>query len=183
MTELGILISEFATDNRRRVWTAVGLLVGGLIALGIGLGSIVDFGVGPDLPGATPNFSKASGVLTGIGIGAVSYGVILAVLAARHRGERFALYERGLVRTIAGRELLLRWDDISAVRVVDGGALDHVRPWLPRMVVRVAGGDLVCALKLRAGGRLRFNDFTADAATLADWIRAAVEDGATPRRP
>ncbi|HEV3356732.1 MAG TPA: hypothetical protein VG247_08035 [Pseudonocardiaceae bacterium] len=177
MTELGMRISEFPTDNRRRIWTAVGLFVVGVIALGIGLGSIIEFDyvLGPDVPGGAPNLGPVPGWLVGIGIAGIGLGVVLLVLAARHRGERFALYEQGLVRTIAGRELELRWADIAAIRVVE----PKRSTWLTRLL----GGDLVCVLKLRTGGRLRFNEFTADARSLADWVRAAVEDGTTPRRP
>jgi hypothetical protein len=185
MTELGVPIGEFATDNRRRIWTAVGALVVGLIALGIGLGSIIEFEfvLGPDVPGGAPNLGPAPAVLAGLGIAGVGFGVILAVMGVRHRGESFALYEQGLVRTVAGRELVLRWADISTVRVVDVRARRTVRPALSRWVSRMVGGDLVCVLTLRSGGRLRFNDFTADARGLADRVRAAVEDGTTPRRP
>jgi hypothetical protein len=179
MTELGTKISEFHTDNRRRIWTAAGCLVTGAIALYVGLWFILV--AEPRMAGGG-NEGPVPGGLVGIGIAGLAFAVILTVLAIRRRGESFDLYAEGLVHIVAGRETVLRWDDISAVRVVDAQAPENLHrrnQWLGRML----GGDLVCVLKLRTGGRLRFNGFTADARSLADWVRAAVEDGTTPRRP
>lgn len=152
MTELGAEIAEFRTNNGTRAGLALIGLVVGGVAGPIG------WVWGTDGAGPAPVALLLLGAV-GVGIG---LGLLVAVL--RHRGERFTLYEQGVTRVVGRRRIELRWADIAAVRIVDTNA------------------HSACTLKLSSGGRLRFTGFTSDARSLADWIRAAVEDGATPRR-
>jgi hypothetical protein len=174
MTELGAAIGEFRTDNRRRVWTALGCLVVGVAALYLGLWFILVVE-----SRTNDNVGPGPGFLLGAAVCGLGFAGILLVLAILHRREHFALYAQGLVHVAAGRENVLRWVDISTVRIIDADAPTDPRQrnnWLKRLL----GAEFVCVLVLASGRRLRFNAFTADARTLADWIRAAVEDAATP---
>jgi hypothetical protein len=176
MNELGAAIGEFRTNNGRRVWTGLGCLAVGATALYLGLWTILVVE-----PRTTGNVGPGPGFLLGAAVCGLGFAAILLVLAILHRREHFELYSDGLVHVAAGRQNVLRWADISTVRIVDADAPADPRQrnnWLKRLL----GAELVCVLVLASGRRLRFNAFTADARTLADWIRAAVEDGATPRR-
>ncbi|HEY2695041.1 MAG TPA: hypothetical protein VGJ45_06205 [Pseudonocardiaceae bacterium] len=179
MNELGAAIGEFRTNNGRRVWTGLGCLVVGVLAGYAGLWFILV--AEPRMPGGG-NEGPGPGFLLGAAVCGLGFAGILLVLAILHRREHFELYSDGLVHVAAGRQNVLRWADISTVRIVDADAPTGPRQGRNNWLKRLLGAELVCVLVLGSGRRLRFNAFTADARTLADWIRAAVEDGATPRR-
>jgi hypothetical protein len=185
MAELGVLIGEYRTDNRKRVRTGAGMLVAGLIVLAVGVWYIIwtEYIVGPTIPGGPPSEGPLPGGLVGVGICGTAFGVILLVLAVRSRGERFELHERGLVRHRGSGRVEVGWDAVESVAVVDLhrpqlGVRTQRNTWLRRAL----GTDIVCTVKLRPSGTIRFTAFTADAGNLAGWIRAAVDDGEA-RRP
>jgi hypothetical protein len=152
MTELGAEIGGFRTDNRERLHVALLCLVVG------GAASLLGWVWFTTVPGI------AAGALLGLAAIGLVFGIVLLAAVFRHRGERFTLYELGVVRVLGRHRTELRWADITAVRIVE--AVAHP----------------VCLLKLRTGGQVRFAAATPEAQSLADWIRAAVEDGSTPRR-
>jgi hypothetical protein len=170
MTEMGAEIGEFVTDTQARLGVAlICLLVGG-VAGPIGW---VWIQVGGLL------FAMALMLLGVVGIGT---GLALSIAVFRHRGERFTLCEQGVVRSRGRRRTEWRWTDIAAVSIVDARSHPGTSGRLDTTLGRLIGGELACTVTPREGGRLRFDGFTANARSPAEEIRAAVEDGATPRR-
>lgn len=170
MTELGAEIGEFVTDNYERGRVALLCFVVGGVAGPLGW-------VWLQVAGGI-----AAMALLALGVVGIGTALALTVAVFRHRAERFTLHEQGLVRLRGRRETVLRWADIATVRIVDAQSHPSANGRRDTKLGRLIGGELACTVTPRAGGRLRFNGFTANARSLAETIKAAVEDGATPRR-
>lgn len=173
---LGQRIGEHRTDNARRRRTAAVFLVVAAVGLGIGVPlSIVFFAdpwrVAAADPSAWSRLGWLPGGLVALGLLGLCFGGPLWTKAARTKGERFEVYEHGMVHHVADDASLIRWSDIVSVRaygVEKSGGPHHL------------GIDFYCVLRLTDGRRLKFTTYTADVPVLAATIDAAVTQGTPP---
>ncbi|MFF2521464.1 hypothetical protein [Streptomyces liangshanensis] len=164
--KLGILVREHVTDNARRRSTGLSALIVGVLFTAIGIPVVIAYADGTNSSG--PPFLP--GVLLGIGLAGLGFGVLGLVRAARSRGEAFLVHERGLVRRRSGRETVIRWTDIASVTETgkDSGP------------ARYMGNDVQCRLRLKSGGSMRFSGYVTSAGQLAATVARAVQDGQHP---
>jgi hypothetical protein len=118
--------------------------------------------------------SPLPGVLLGLGLVGFYFSVSRLVAAVRKRGERFDVYERGIVHRVAGAESVIPWPDITAVRPIG-----REKDGIPHAM----GTDFRCELRLTDGRPVRFNTYTEGAVLLAETIAAAVNEGTSPKPP
>jgi hypothetical protein len=171
--ELGNRVSEHPTDSHRRLRNA-GLMCAvsaGALSIGVPL-TIVEIStpLGPGEPPRTA-LQQLLGGLVVFGVLALIFGVVHLAKARRTKDEVFELYERGLVRRVAGRVSIVAWPDVASLRLHG-----TVRTGLAHEL----GTDFSCALRLTDGQRIRFDTFTSHAPKLAAAIDAAVNQGVGP---
>ena len=175
--QLGNRVDEYPTENGRRRRTALGFLIVAAVGLGLGAPLTIWYFAAPWGPVSEDSRHwSGSGMLPGglVALGAIClcFAVILFVRAARTRGERFEVYEQGLVHRRADAVSVIRWSDITSVQL-QGAELTGG----PHML----GIDFRCVLRLADGRRVVFNSYTLQAPMLAEQIDAAVNHGTPPQ--
>lgn len=152
MTELGAYVERFETDNRRRALRAAAATAIGapVAAFGVVLVVIVDQG------GTLGAVMMFPGVIIGVGLGLVLFGVTLACQTVTRRGESFTLYEAGFVHAKAKTSTEVPWTEIESV-------VDTTKQ---NVLAKAFGGDVGCLVKLAGGRKLVLNGFTEGAALL-----------------
>lgn len=169
--ELGRLLSEHPTENGRRTRIAtIALVIGGVALLtGIVL-TIRYFGTPWGSAAEDPRYWSGSGMLEvgllTVGVFGLIVGGLLLAMALRSKGERFDLYEKGLVHRYGDSVAVIPWPDIVSVEQRGMKVVSAV-PRLP-------GVEYRCVLKLRDGRQFGFGTYTADAFHLADRIEATL---------
>lgn len=177
--QLGKRLDEYPTENDRRRRTAWGFLIVAAVGLGFGVPWTIWYFATPWGPSSVdPRHWSGSGMLPGgltaLGALFLCFAVILFVRAARTRGERFEVYEQGLVHRRADAVSVIRWSDITSVQLQ--GAEQTGGP-------HMLGIDFRCVLRLADGRRFVFNSYTSEAPVLAKQIDAAVNHGTPPGSP
>jgi hypothetical protein len=177
LEQLGKRVDEHPTENDRRRRTALGFLIVAAVGLGLGVPWTIWYFAVPWGPvSEDPRNWSGSGMLPGglVALGAIClcFAVVLFVRAAQTRGERFEVYEQGLVHRRADAVSVIRWSDLTSVHP-QGAELTGG----PHML----GIDFRCVLRLADGRRLVFNSYTTEATMLAEQIDAAVNHGTPPQ--
>lgn len=163
---LGKPVREYVTDNARRRSAGLSAVIVGVLFTVIGIPVVVAYVSADDSSGP----ALLPGVLLGIGIAGLGFGVLRLVQAARTAGEAFLVHERGLVHRRPGGETVIRWTDIASITETgkDSGP------------ARYMGNDVQCRLRLKQGGTVRFTGYVVGAAQLAGTIASAVQEGLHP---
>ena len=174
--ELGRLLSEHPTDNRRRRRIALVALGLGVLGLAVGIPLNLWYFLTPWGPAAEdPRYWSGSGMLESglivLGVFGLIVGAVLLSRASRSKDERFDLYENGIVHRLGATVSAIPWADIASA---EQQGIKKVSA-----IPRLPGVEYRCVLRLRDGRRLGFGTYTTDAFALADRIEAAVRSTAT----
>ena len=173
--ELGRLLSEHPTDNGRRQRIAAVALGLGVLGLAVGIPLNLWYFLTPWGSAAEdPRYWSGSGMLEAglivLGVFGLIVGGVLLSRVSRSKGERFDLYENGIVYRLG--------DTVSAIRWVDIASAEQQGLKTVSAIPRLPGVEFRCIVRLRDGRRLGFGTYTSDAFALADRIEAAVKSNA-----
>ncbi|MFK3979258.1 hypothetical protein ACI2K4_02640 [Micromonospora sp. NPDC050397] len=170
-------VRSYRANDRRRLTTAIGMLVVGLLSALIGIPIFQARQEQISSQGGNPG-NPMTNALTSFPLFG---GLILAAFACWRlghaiatRGERFDEYERGFVHLRRGVEDVVEWSGITSVRRV-GEAREGWRQTL--------GIDCRYVVKRREGRTIRFNTQIADGDVLGNRIERAFRSGQPPGGP
>ncbi|MFE1317920.1 hypothetical protein [Kitasatospora phosalacinea] len=159
--QLGDVVSTHPTENGRRLRTAVGLLLLGVLGTGVGVPLCTAYLSADSAP------SFAPGGILGIGLASLVGGTVLALGARRDKGEVFVRHTRGLVHRRGGIERALLWTEVTSVSTTRPGR---------GTVAKLVGRDVACAISSPQGD-MHFTGWTRGAAGLAAEIEGMVDRG------
>jgi hypothetical protein len=151
---VGAIERTFDVATGRRLRQGIGFTLAGAVATWIGAAIsaayIADAGQG--------GFSPLPGLVLGIGLVLLLFGLVRLAQSALRPAERFDIGERGLVHHTARRDRVVPWTQIAAVRELGVTRSGDLAVWL--------GIALRAVIVVRGGRNIRFDSLAGDATQL-----------------
>ncbi|WP_422770190.1 hypothetical protein ACN28C_26205 [Plantactinospora sp. WMMC1484] len=171
--QLGGFVRTYPADDRRRVGTAIGMLVVGALSALIGIPIFQARQEQISSQGGSPG-SPFANAITGFplfgGLLLVAFACWRLGHAVANRGERFDEYERGFVHSRRGASDPVEWSAVRQVRQL-GEAREGWRHTL--------GIDCRYVVQRHTGRTIRFNTLIEDADVLGNHIERATRPGSS----
>ncbi|WP_327003439.1 hypothetical protein OHA72_51605 [Dactylosporangium sp. NBC_01737] len=148
---VGAIERTFDVATGRRLRQGIGFTLAGAVVTWIGVtisaAYIADAGQG--------GFSPLPGLVLGIGLVLLMFGVVRLAQSALRPAERFDIGERGLVHHTARADRVVPWTQITGVRELGVTRTGDLAVWL--------GVALRAVIVVRGARNIRFNSLAGDA--------------------
>lgn len=144
-------VATFHVATGRRLGQGIGFTAAGAVVTWIGVSISAAYVADAGQAG----FSPLPGLVLGLGLVALAFGVVRLAQSALRPAERFELGERGLLHHTARGDRVVPWTQVADVRELGTTRSGDLSRWL--------GVGLRAVVTVRDGGNLRFNSLTEDA--------------------
>ncbi|GAA3214175.1 hypothetical protein GCM10010532_040490 [Dactylosporangium siamense] len=153
----------FQVDTGRRLRQGIGFTAAGAVVTWIGVTVSVAYVAAAGKGG----FSPLPGLVLGIGLVALIFGLVRLAQSALRPGERFDVSDDGLLHHTSRGDRFVPWDQVAGVREIGVTRSGDLAVWL--------GSGLRAVVVVRKGRNIRFNSLAGDADLLLWSIQHRVQ--------